>query len=224
MKKKILPLIIISSALLLVACQGEVGGIESDKIIINENNTHLVKPPTEVIDVPDLVQPTKELSQKEKESLEAKEAADIKKDFEAINKEIQLEKQEVEASKEFKATAYKSDENAEKVIPYEVVITGDKENAVNLLFKEINPYEGLELNGYKFNSIESNLELDFNDGIYQVQGSTGGLMFMGSVTETLFSFYPDLKRIKFIHNGKEDTILDHVLMNEYISRYDLKIK
>lgn len=123
-------------------------------------------------------------------------------------------------------TLYRADKNVEYVEGYKSTYPmekGQEFNLLNFITFLTNQSNTLKdtvlLESVSFIEEDKLVLLNFGTSIEKVQGSTGGLMFMGTITETIFANTKEdeVKAIMFAH-PEADAILDHVSVNEPITR------
>lgn len=122
---------------------------------------------------------------------------------------------------------FKSDEQAEDLIEEEVTIILNEESPpetrdielINHLVHLSNPMQG-EVKLETLIIEDKVLKLNFGESITKVQGSAGGLMFMNSITETIFANFDKdvIESVMFVYGEDGTDFLDHVTVNEVIKR------
>ena len=114
-------------------------------------------------------------------------------------------------------TVFVSDEQASYVEPIKVPYESAKLSLVRFIYDQAGRKD-VGLIDYTIKNNDRTLVLNFDDGIFNVQGSAGGYVFMGSLAESYFANFPYIEEIILLHNGSDEAILDHVLIGEPITR------
>lgn len=111
---------------------------------------------------------------------------------------------------EYELTLFKPDETVSFVEPHQVVYKGsDAEEAIiRFIYEEVKQFD-VELRGYEWKDNGKTLILDLGEGIEQIQGSTGGMMYAETITKSYFAYYPELQSIIFTHYHSFESKLDH---------------
>lgn len=127
---------------------------------------------------------------------------------------------EVENSNDFieeTLQLFKPDADSSYVEPYELKYKGNEDELVQFIYDEVVTHK-VELIDYTFSDDGESLVLDLDDGIFTVQGSSGGFIFAGAIVESYFANYPNLKQVTITHNGSYESILDHLLVGQPYTR------
>ncbi|MEO4055004.1 hypothetical protein AAFN87_16515 [Solibacillus sp. CAU 1738] len=135
---------------------------------------------------------------------------------EAVTK-VEAAKQTEKVATKQQITVFVSDEQAEYVEPLKVPYESMKLSLIRFIYDEVGR-EGVGLIDYTIKNNDRTLVLNFDDGIFKVQGSAGGRMFMGSLAESYFANFPYIEEIILLHNGSPEEILDHVSIGQPITR------
>ncbi|WP_332646848.1 hypothetical protein [Lysinibacillus sp. 54212] len=116
-------------------------------------------------------------------------------------------------------TIYKPDETVSYLEKHEVEYSGDGSEAsiINFIYEQAKTFN-VTLNSYSFENNGASLILDLGEGVFNIQGSTGGSMFAGTINGSFFEYFPALQQITFTHNGSYDAILDHFMVGEPYKR------
>ncbi len=114
-------------------------------------------------------------------------------------------------------TVFVSDEQAEYVEPIQVPYESAKLSLVRYIYDQAGRKD-VGLIDYTIKNNDRTLVLNFDDGIFNVQGSAGGYVFMGSLAESYFANFPYIDEIILLHEGSDEEILDHVTIGEPITR------
>lgn len=114
-------------------------------------------------------------------------------------------------------TVFVSDDQAAYVEPIEVPYESAKLSLVRFIYNEVGRKD-VGLIDYTLKNNDRTLVLNFDDGIFNVQGSAGGYVFMGALAESYFVNFPYIDEIILIHNGSYEEILDHVTIGKPITR------
>lgn len=116
-------------------------------------------------------------------------------------------------------TIYKPDETVSFLEKHKVPYNGDGSEAsiVNFIYERAKTFD-VTLNHYRFENNGASLVLDLGEGVFNIQGSTGGAMFAGTINESLFEYFPALQSIIYTHNGSYEAILDHFMIGEPYTR------
>lgn len=111
---------------------------------------------------------------------------------------------------EYELTLFKPDETVSFVEPYTVVYngSGEEEAIIRFIYEEVKQFD-VELRGYEWKDKGKTLVLDLGEGLEQIQGSTGGMMYAGTITKSYFARYPELQTIIFTHYHSFESKLDH---------------
>lgn len=121
--------------------------------------------------------------------------------------------------KEEKITLYKSDENAEKTVPFEENFDSGEEELVPFIFSKVNEHD-VELLDYTMENEDKRLVLNLGDDIYTIQGSAGANMFVETLARSYFENLPELQDITFLYKGSDEPILDHMNIGLPYKRQD----
>lgn len=114
-------------------------------------------------------------------------------------------------------TVFISDDQASYVEPIKVPYERAKLSLVRFIYDEVGRKD-VGLIDYTIKNNDRTLVLNFDDGIFNVQGSAGGYVFMGSLAESYFANFPYIEEIILLHKGSDKEILDHVIIGEPITR------
>lgn len=113
---------------------------------------------------------------------------------------------------------YKSDAQAEMTMPFEVAYTG--EDLVPFIYNNVNEHDVVLLD-YTFENEEKSLVLNLGDDIFTIQGSAGSAMFVNTLAQSYFENYPALEDVKFLYNGSDEPVLDHMEIGKAYTRADV---
>lgn len=128
-----------------------------------------------------------------------------------------VEKEQPTAQQPETLILYKSNADADAVMPFEVAYNGTDSGLVDFIFDEVAEFEVGLLN-YTFEDEGKGLVLNLDDNIFNVQGSAGGNMFAQTLTHSYFEHFPELQQVTFIHDGSYEQILDHLQVGEPYTR------
>ncbi len=113
-------------------------------------------------------------------------------------------------------TVYRGDANAEFVEPYEVTID-PTEDLVPQIFEEIMVLE-VGLIDYRLENNNTELFLNMDSGLDNVQGSAGENIFIGTIVRSYFENFPDLEEIYFEEEGNSPVELAHIVVTDPFTR------
>ena len=113
---------------------------------------------------------------------------------------------------------YKSDAQSESTMPFEVEYTdGD---LVPFIYNKVVEHN-VALLDYTFENEEKSLVLNLGDDIFSIQGSAGAKMFVHTLAQSYFENYPALQDVKFLYNGSDESVLDHMEIGKAYTRADV---
>jgi hypothetical protein len=115
---------------------------------------------------------------------------------------------------------YESDANAESTMPFEVSYAQADGDFVRFIFEKVNKHD-VGLIDYKFENGEQSLVLNLDEGTMNIQGSTGAMMFVETLTKSYFENYSTLQEVTFISEGSYEEILDHMSIGTPYTRADI---
>lgn len=113
---------------------------------------------------------------------------------------------------------YKSDSQAESTMPFEVAYGG--EDLVPFIYNHVNEHD-VALLGYTFENEEKSLVVNLGDDIFSIQGSAGATMFVHTLVQSYFENIPALEDVKFLYNGSDEPVLDHMEIGKAYTRADV---
>lgn len=113
---------------------------------------------------------------------------------------------------------YKSDAQAESTMPFEASFTGG--DLVGFIYNQVVEHDVMLLD-YKLENDGKSLVLNLGDDIFSIQGSAGSTMFVHTLAQSYFENIPALQDVKFLYNGSDEPVLDHMEIGKAYTRADV---